>query len=185
MDDRPDKSTRTEALEENEIAGIARSLSPIEPPADRAAALRARVLAGTDAQSTDSNAAVIPDHLVTVRVGEREWQPYTPGVEICVLHEDEQRRSALFRLQPGGFFFPHHHVMSEESVILEGEALVGDDLHIGPGDYQYAPPGTAHAVISSESGCIVLVHGERRPKPRINLSLASRLVRYFLRSNVR
>ena len=185
MEDRPDKSIAGATLSESEIAEIARSLSPIQPPTDEAAALRARVLAGAGEQQAASNSTVIPDHLVTVHAGEREWRPYTPGVEICVLHEDEQRRSALFRLQPGGFFFPHHHLMSEESVILEGEALVGGDLKIGPGDYQYAPPGTDHAIISSESGCIVLVHGERRPKPSINLSLVSRLVRYFLHNNLR
>ena len=169
-------------LDQGVIDAIAEAHAPVEIPPARSEALKARILANVRESRTASPPAVDADGFVTIPRAARDWSPYTPGVEICVLHDDEFRRTAMFRMSPGSFLFPHHHDMAEESLILEGSAIIdgGDQLHVG--DYQYAPAGTAHPIIRSPLGCTVLVSGERAPQPRITVGLLGRLARYFLRS---
>lgn len=169
-----------DALPGRDAADIAQSLTPIYPAATRAAHLKSRILldAATDEDARDKPSPHTAPPPLTVPKSERRWTRFTPGVEICVLHEDEQRRSALFKLAPGSFLFPHHHDMAEESVVLEGVALV-DGLNIEAGDYQFSPAGTEHSIVSSPSGCIVLVHGERRPRTRVNVALLTRIAKYL------
>ncbi|MEQ8661832.1 MAG: cupin domain-containing protein [Gammaproteobacteria bacterium] len=173
MSDRPEADDAA-AMDARLAARIATQIKPVAPPSARAAALRERVLASA------RNTAQSRSDVRTIAVADRAWSPFSPGVEICVLHEGSDRRSAMFRMSPGSFLFPHHHDMDEESVVLEGEAVIEDGTRVGAGDYQYMPAGTSHPVISAPNGCIVLVHGERRPRVRVSGGLISRLLRHFI-----
>ncbi len=178
-----DRSASHPALKATDAANIAQSLTPIEPESDRASLLKARILKGARElkreSETPSQAPQEPASMRTVATAQREWNRFTPGVEICVLHEDKQHRTALFRMQPGSVLFPHFHDMSEESFLLEGSAVIGDETVLTVGDYQFAAAGTEHPVINSPSGCIVLVRGERRPRVQVNATLLARMVCYF------
>lgn len=127
------------------------------PDAARAARIEARLLA---AIAADEAAVSQP---FSVRTADRQWtdRGMALGLEICVLYENERGRAVLVRMQPGSALPPHDHGMDEESLILEGDACIGDDLHLGVGDYHYAPAGSRHPIIRSPGGCVVYVRGDR------------------------
>lgn len=191
---------REDRLSPEEAAMIAGAVEPVQPEPEQAARIKARILAGVRAEPRplqDSGAAPgapdrrqnpgsPPDHsgFLTVRVQDRHWEQVAPGVEMCVLMQDESRRSILLRMQPESFLLPHHHEMAEESVILEGDAWVGDDVYLTAGDYHFSPAGATHPILQSPKGCVVFVRGERAFHPRITTGLVKRVVR-DLRDRIR
>jgi anti-sigma factor ChrR (cupin superfamily) len=189
----------TEVFNPPEIGELVDAIVPVKPTTERAAKMKARIMGGIASVADTSSAELgkqmgLPRHkssapalrdFKTIAVGEREWTSYSPGVEICVLYEDATRRSVLLKMAPGSFLFPHKHESAEESLVLEGSAIIDDGIEIHAGDYQYAPGMSDHAMISSPQGCVVLVHGESSPKVKITLGLVKRLTGYFFRSNQR
>jgi len=91
---------------------------------------------------------------ITVRAGEGQWHELQPGVQAKRLWIDGDRASMLVRMQPGSSAPALH----EECVMIEGEAFVGDTL-LRPGEYQFAPAGSARGEISSDIGALFFVHG--------------------------
>jgi len=167
-----------ERLSDLDAGLLAESLQAQWPAEGRQDAMRARILNGIKGEDAAYPAtAPSAQSLLTVRTQERKWQQVARGVELCVLHEDEHKRSILLRMQAASFLLPHRHEMSEESIILEGDAIIGDDLHLNAGDFHYSPPGTLHPLLQSPSGCIVYVHGEKSFHPRPTLGLIKRLLR--------
>lgn len=179
---------RDDRLGDADIALLAEALSPCEPRPGRAEALKARVMAAVHAKPESENARaaapVVPpsidgtvlDQFVTVRAQDRPWHRVAPGVEMCTLVEDAERRSILIRMRPGSVLPSHHHEMAEESLLLEGDAWIGNDLYLTAGDYHYSPAGASHPVLRSPAGCIVFIRGEREFHPRITGGLVWRLL---------
>ncbi len=163
-----------EPLSDDDAALLAQALKPQWPAPERAADLRARIL-----EKASPKAAIASKRpgLFTLRAGERQWQRVSAGVEMCTLQEDEHSRSILLKMQPGSFLLPHQHTMSEESLILEGDASVGDDQYLAAGDYHFSPAGALHPLLQSPQGCIVFVRGEKNFRPRVTVGLFRRLLR--------
>jgi anti-sigma factor ChrR (cupin superfamily) len=88
------------------------------------------------------------------------WQPFLPGVEIHRVWGDEKAASAaLLRYVAGGAVPPHRHEGVEHVYVLRGAQR--DERGVYPaGTHVVNPPGSVHAVESSE-GCVVLVVWER------------------------
>ena len=166
-----------EYLPDEDMARLAESIAPQLPDAVTAARMKARILQNARTITLVTSQPTGSPALFTLRLDEREWQPIARGVEMCTLREDEFCRTILLRMQPDSFLLPHQHEMSEESFILEGDALIGDDLHLNAGDYHYSPAGALHPLLQSPKGCVVMVRGEKGFSPRPTLGLFKRLLR--------
>lgn len=101
---------------------------------------------GADATTPPSPAAAVGR--------EPQWREAAPGVFCKVLSTDEEtdRVSMLVRLAPGASYPPHRHADVEELFLLDG-VLTIDDRTLHPGDYSRAEPGSADAVVRSDTGC--------------------------------
>ena len=110
-------------------------------------------------------------------VAEQRWRESWPGIELCMLRETDSSRSYLMRMRPGSALPAHLHSQDEVSMIIEGEAWVGD-ARMGPGDFQFMPSGAAHATIRSPAGCVAFIHGERGFRPRITPGFVARFIQY-------
>ncbi len=163
-------------LTDNDAALLATALIEQRPPAHRAHALKARILreaAGIE-QATQTASTL------TVRSEERIWEQRPFGLEVCTLHEDARTRAVLVRMAPGAMLPPHDHEMDEESLILEGDAMIGEDIYLQAGDYHFARAGVRHPTISSPNGCIVYVYGDRKMPLRMTPGFLRKLIRFLL-----
>ena len=123
------------------------AVAPSLPPADRATALRARVLAVPNEPSVQ---------LQTVRAHEGLWQNIAPLVDMKMLYDDGLSRSILLRLQPGGRLPAHGHAADEECIVLEGEGSIGD-IFLRAGDYHLAPKGMRHGETFTATGALLFI----------------------------
>lgn len=168
-----------DVLSEEEAAILAAALRPEMPDPDRAARLKARVMAGIRQEAVVKAAPpeVTPMTVFrTIAVDGRQWRQVSPGVEMCTLREDEEARSILLRMQPDSILLPHRHGMSEESLILEGDAWIGDEIYLQAGDYHFSPAGAKHPLLRSPRGCIVFVRCDREFRPRVTTGLVKRVI---------
>jgi len=108
--------------------------------------------------------AALEDRHLTVPAADDRWQPFAPGVDIKVLHEQDGVMSYLLRLAPGAVLPAHRHPMDEECVVLEGAVSIGDGLVVTAGGFHLAHGGTLHAPISSMHGAVVYLRGAA-PEP--------------------
>jgi len=140
----------TAILPEELVCVIAESITHVAPPSSRASELKSRVMARIQGKKAFD--------LMTVRVNDGEWITLLPGVEKKILsnHDEGRLQSYLLRMAPGSTLPSHDHITDEESIMLEGEAMVGD-IHLSSGDYHYAPKGSIHGLVSTRSGCLVFV----------------------------
>lgn len=93
------------------------------------------------------------------KAGEGRW--LETGYEGCtyqLLHLEKQTRVAttILKLKPGARYPAHRHTVLEQCLVLSGDARLGD-LQVFAGDYEKALPGTEHGVISSDTGCELLI----------------------------
>jgi quercetin dioxygenase-like cupin family protein len=133
------------------------SIEPAELPADRSEAIKQRLMqrvgASAAAQPPDANG------LVTIRAGEGVWQPVMPKVSMKVLLCEGNSLTYLLRLEPGARIPPHDHPQTEECIVLEGEARIGDVV-VHAGDYHAAPAGRPHGMLASDHGALLFLRGE-------------------------
>ncbi len=123
------------------------STAGIAPPSTQ---LRARVLKRVADDEAMRNAVLV------LRAGEGEWATLLEGVTVKILREDGGTRTWLARLRKGASLPAHAHTGDEECMVLEGSVLIGEDL-FHAGDYQVARAGTRHPMLSSPSGCLLLL----------------------------
>ena len=154
-----------------ELQALALALRAAPLPTDRHARLKDRILAGATDQA--------PATTATVRAADRQWQFLLPGVESCLLHEDGSSCAFLLRMQRHSILPAHQHDVDEESIILEGDATVGD-VGVAAGDYQFVPAGAAHPAIRTQNGCIVFIRGHRNPPLDIEARMLSDMARGML-----
>src|SRR5690606_22554930 len=98
---------------------------------------------------------------------EPEWEEVSPGIFVKLLATDHERHrvSMLVRLAPGVAYPPHRHAGVEELHLLDG-ILVVDERTMYPGDYIYGEPGTADALVWSETGCTCVLITSTRDELR-------------------
>jgi len=102
--------------------------------------------------------AALADRHLTVPAGDDRWQPFLPGVDIKVLHEQDGVMSYLLRLGAGALLPPHRHPIDEECVVLDGEVSIGP-LAIGAGGFHLARSGSLHEAITTERGALLYLRG--------------------------
>jgi anti-sigma factor ChrR (cupin superfamily) len=142
-----------------EIAKLNSDLAPllldapeVEPPADMFDRIKAAIAA------SGAPTASGPAGSRTVRAGEGQWEPFSPGIERKVLSFDRARKrvTLLIRAQAGAEFPAHDHDDDEQSYVLSGD-LMFDDLVLQAGDYHLARAGERHPVARTRGGCMLLV----------------------------
>jgi anti-sigma factor ChrR (cupin superfamily) len=155
-------------------------LAPIMPAAAEVASLRGRVMASLkDAPQESSELSLAIAALRDLApLAEQQWEERWPGVELCTLRETADSRAYLMRMRPGSTLPAHIHSQDEVSMIVEGEAWVGDGQLMGPGDFQFMPAGVDHATIRSPGGCIAFIHGQHGFRPRITVGFVARYIQY-------
>lgn len=132
------------------------AVEPVDLRPERAAAMKRRILARVDA----AVGAPWPDRqgLITIRAAEGDWQAFMPKVALKVLMRDGDTMTYLMRIEPGGMVPPHDHPQTEECVVLDGEAYIGD-LRVKAGDYHAAPAGKPHGLLRSDGGALLFLRG--------------------------
>lgn len=143
--------------------------------ADPALAAELRDYSETSAQLAFSTAADPPSTLrdrvlnkalagaehgmIVVRANEGTWRPSGhEGVSFKVLLKDPTSGNwtMLLRMEPGSSYPSHRHSTFEQCLIVEGEVCF-DGISLQAGDFEAAPPGTRHAVLSSPKGCLLML----------------------------
>lgn len=138
-------------------ADLIESVAPAELSSDQRAAMRTRILRRVRANA--------PAGTVTLREREGEWLAVAPGITCKVLRSDSAtgRQSYLLRLEPGVVAPAHAHSQIEECLVLEGDALVGDQ-HLASGDWHVAMPGSSHENFRTISGCLLYIQAGANPR---------------------
>jgi quercetin dioxygenase-like cupin family protein len=96
----------------------------------------------------------------TTRAGQMEWEELADGVSRRLLAPPQGSAAAYFvQLAAGAAAPAHRHGHAEECLVLEGEMYL-DDILLFRGDFQLAHAGGQHHEASSESGVLLLVHGD-------------------------
>lgn len=144
------------ARDETTLNRLAAQLTPIDPPAERADALRDRVLGVARDGAHPQN--------VTIPATAGDWIPIAPKVEMKVLQDSPACKTVLYRLAPGGVLPAHHHRGEEECIVLEGEAHLGE-IRVQQGDYHLAFEDTDHGDVRSTTGAVLFVRHARHPTP--------------------
>lgn len=103
------------------------------------------------------------DESRTVHIDEEAaWQPLRRGVLIKTLFEAAGRSSIVARLAPGAHVPGHAHAVGEECLMVQGELFLGDVL-LREGEFQWAPAGSAHDGLYTDTGCLLFFHGAVDP----------------------
>ena len=155
-------------------------LVPFLPAPGQIAALRTRVMSsikGAPQDDSELSLAIAALQDITAIAAPR-WEERWPGIELCMLRETDSSRSYLMRMRPGSTLPAHIHSQDEVSMIVEGEAWVGDEQLMGPGDFQFMPAGVDHATIRSPGGCVAFIHGQHGFRPRITAGFVARFIQY-------
>jgi len=137
----------TSMLDSEMLDALLVDLKPVEPPTERAALLRERILAAAGAACADTDKITIPP-------GVGEWTALAPKVSLKMLHATHESRAFLLRLEPGARLSAHDHPGDEECMVLEGEVFLGE-VHATAGTFHLAPKGTRHGEIRSPAGALL------------------------------
>jgi quercetin dioxygenase-like cupin family protein len=141
-----EKAIKMTVLPEAIAAALCAATAPVQPPPDRAAALRSRVLAR----------AAAPGFL-TIPASEEGWIEVMPKVRAKLLYTDGTAQSYLVRLEPGARAPAHDHPAGEECVVLEGEVRYIGGSTLRAGDYEVAHKGAHHTELVSDTGALVFL----------------------------
>ncbi len=127
-----------------ELAALAQ---PADPPKRLLRAIEAEIDGGTARKKAK-----------TMRADEGEWKQRSSKIWQKILFEDPEtgRSIYLLRCQPGAVIPPHYHKHDEHVFMIECELTVTKQT-IRPGDSQFSPAGSWHAMIRSPKGCLVMV----------------------------
>lgn len=145
------------SLDDLRVAAHAGLVPDLSMPADVAGRLRATLFARLPS----------PTMRVT-RADEGQWRAVLPGVRVKRLRDDasDGTETNLWRIDAGAVLPPHGHRLDEECLVLEG-SVVQSGIEYRVGDYLLAPVGLAHDVFESPRGALLLIRGERLPRPSL------------------
>jgi anti-sigma factor ChrR (cupin superfamily) len=97
--------------------------------------------------------------VMILRSGDGRWiDTGYRGVTYQMLHLDKESRMAttILKLEPGAKYPPHRHTTLEQCWVIRGDARLGN-LQIFEGDFEKAMPGTDHGIVTSDTGCELLI----------------------------
>ena len=94
----------------------------------------------------------------SVKMDEGQWDQIAEGVFVKTLFVNPTMGSitALVKLSPGSRLPRHRHPGIEESIVIEGDCRVNDEI-LRPGDYRRAMEGTTDSEVTTEHGTIFLL----------------------------
>ncbi len=142
-------SDKDKVLPDDVTGALLDAIAPVDPGPER----RDRILAGLrDSISADQRGA----EFVTRPSEEDTWIEAAPGNHVKILRSDSDSMSMLVRLDPGATFPAHSHPADEETYVVQGETWFGD-LRLTTGDYHFAPAGSSHGEVRTETGCTLLI----------------------------
>jgi quercetin dioxygenase-like cupin family protein len=129
---------------ETALAPLAVLAPPAAPPADLLERIEERI----DARRRKKMASL------TLRDGEGEWIAMAPGIRMKILHQNLElrRQTILLEAEPGAVYPPHDHPQDEECYMISGDLVIGDEV-LHAGDYQVAPAGSRHPMLTTRTGC--------------------------------
>lgn len=112
-----------------------------------------------EAEARESTRRALPTGSLLVRAASGGWRPTSvTGIRCRVLHEDpaQDRRTALYQMDPGTVYPAHVHGGVEECYVLSGDLSHGE-LEMGPGDYQRVETASRHQRQATRDGCLLLI----------------------------
>ena len=137
----PALAATADALEQR-LAPALLTARPIDPPADLLARIEAKLDRSARAQ--------------TLRRDDGAWSELAPGVMAKTLWAPG---IVMLRCAPGSRIPAHPHPVWERMIVLSGDvAIDGETFTVG--DYHAAPPGGDHPDITTQSGCLIVLHYE-------------------------
>lgn len=104
-------------------------------------------------------AEAIPPGMEVLRGGAGKWiESGYQGIQFQLLHRDTQANlvTQLVRMSAGAVYPGHHHKMDEQCYVLEGSIKL-DNMHLSAGDYGRANANTDHDILTTDTGCTVLL----------------------------
>ncbi len=98
--------------------------------------------------------------VLTTHAGQMAWEALADGLSRRLLAPPQGSAAAyVVQIAAGAAAPAHRHGHAEECLVLEGEMFLDDTL-LFSGDFQLARAGGLHHEASSESGVLLLVHGD-------------------------
>jgi hypothetical protein len=85
-----------------------------------------------------------------------EWRTVAEGVQIKILRQESDSRSALVKMAANSFIPAHQHDFDEVAIMLEGEVWL-EDILCGIEDYHLAHACNAHGEIRTDRGCLLFI----------------------------
>lgn len=85
-----------------------------------------------------------------------EWRTIAEGVQIKILRQESDSRSALVKRAANSFIPANQHDFEEEAILLEGEVWL-EYILCGIGDYHLAHACSAHGEIRTDRGCLLFI----------------------------
>ena len=104
------------------------------------------------------------DPPVTITGSDGQWQAIAEGVEEKHLWRDGKQASRFIRFAPGSSLAGHTHGEDEETLVIAGEIFFGD-LLARTHEFHFAPAGTCHETLFSDTGAMIFVHEGMRQAP--------------------
>jgi len=145
--------THSDKLDVETVELLSSASAPLDLDTDTMEALRARVMAQID---TDSSPGF--NDLLTIRADEGEWTYVSDHITKKLLHtnQGDGTETFLLRVLPGAEDVAHTHNSDEHCLVLEGGISFGD-VHLNAGDYHLAPKGSHHSAATSPNGALLLI----------------------------
>jgi anti-sigma factor ChrR (cupin superfamily) len=128
---------------------LAGALAPVDPPPGRADAMWQRISARLAEPAGGS------EGLTSIAIDSLVWKRVANGVYVKDLSKTPRQHVFVMKIEAGHACPAHAHEHDEESVLLSGDAWIGDTYFGTVGDYHRAAAGTSHPPIRSPKGCML------------------------------
>jgi quercetin dioxygenase-like cupin family protein len=145
-------------LDADTAIAIASAIRPVEITVRARDSMRERILRRVRRAA--------PLGTTTLRNEEGLWTKVIPGVRKKIVDDDPLTGTQTYFIEvsPGSEIPAHPHTLDEHCLVLEGEAWVNEHV-LRRGDWHVAKAGSLHGVLSSRTGCLLLIRSECRSDP--------------------
>ncbi|MBI4005645.1 MAG: cupin domain-containing protein [Gammaproteobacteria bacterium] len=152
----PKKQDSKDALMGDFVKYLAEALHTDPPTSEQRKSIFNRILQNIRLASGNP----LPDYH-TVHQDTGVWMEVAEGVEMKILYKDARSTSFFLKLKPGARLHSHIHIADEECLVLDGELMLGEGIHLQKGDYHFAAKGLPHAVAYSRTGALLFLRSEK------------------------
>lgn len=100
---------------------------------------------------------------VDIRLQEGTWMPLAEKVSCKTLFADPQTGlvTSLIKLEPGGYLPRHRHLGVEQTLVIEGDCIVNNQVFY-PGDYRVRACDTEDGAVTTAHGTLILLIAPER-----------------------